>query len=437
DGISEEIINALARIEGLRVAARTSTFAFKGRHEDLRQVGEKLNVATVLEGSVRKSGNRLRITAQLIKVADGYHLWSERYDRELTDIFEIQDEIATAIATKLRGSLAPEPPQQRRGTTNLEAYDLYLKARALQWKRGRFVLDSTQLLEKAVALDPNYADAHAVLADGYRLLALYGVGKPEAFMPRARASAERALELDPMQAEALCTQADVAHAYDMDYEQGMRLWKRALEADPNHVRTLGDFGTWGVGVLERDTEAGLAMIRRAIEIDPLSSWTAGIHVLALLVAGKKEEALAEGRRAVELDPGSFLANWQLLSGQIAVGDAVGSLATAKRAVEMWRHPWYLGRLGVAFAMNGDRESAEAVYNELVARSKTDFVQRVWIGSLAAALGRMDEAMEMAFKSIEDRDPIAIWLMVLPECEPMRKHARFKELVHALGLDEYW
>jgi serine/threonine-protein kinase len=288
-----------------------------------------------------------------------------------------------------------------------------------------------------VELDPEFADALSLLADGYRLLALYGAGRPEAFMTKAKAAAERALEVDPKQAEAYTTLADVAHAHELNYEAAMALWERALQAQPDHVRALGDHGMWGLAILEGKPEAGLAQLRRAIEIDPLSSWTACIHAQTLLFAKRYEEALAEGRRAVELDPGSFLAHWELLGAQLSAGDAAGALATAKRGVETWRHPWYLGRLGIAYAMSGDRTSAEAVYDELVARSKTDFVQRVWIGSVAAALGRMDEAIEMAFESIVDHDPIAIWLMLLPDFEPIRRHVRFPEVVHALKLDEFW
>jgi serine/threonine-protein kinase len=436
DGISEEIINALARIEGLRVAARTSTFAFKGRQEDLRQVGEKLNVATVLEGSVRKAGNRLRITAQLIKVADGYHLWSERYDRELTDIFEIQDEIAGAIAAKLSGALKPKLPE-RRGTANIEAHDLYLKALAIQWKRGRFVLDSTALLEQAVALDPNYADAWSLLADGYRLLALYGVGRPSEYMPKSQAAAERALAIDPNQAEALTTLADVAHAYEWDYERAMEFWKRALAAQPDHVRTLGDNATWGLGVLEGRPKAALAQVQRAIELDPLSSWPYGISVLVQLIAGRPEAALEDGKRALELDPGSFLAHTQMLSTLIAVGDAAGALELVKRTLQTWRHPWFLGRLGVASAMVGDRETAQAVFNELEARSHTDYVQKIWLAVIAAALGRVDEAIDLMHQGIKDRDPISVWVVVLPECAPLRAHPRYAELLHDIGLYAYW
>jgi serine/threonine-protein kinase len=436
DGISEEIINALTRVDGLRVAARTSTFAFKGKHEDLRSVGERLNVTTVLEGSVRKAGNRLRITAQLINVADGYHLWSERYDRELTDVFEIQDEIAAAIATKLRGTLAAETPQ-RHGTSNLEAYDLFLRGRALQWKRGRFVLDSTALLEKAVDLDPKFVDAHAVLADGYRLLALYGARRPAEAMPKARAAAERALALDPNQAEALTTLADVAHTYELDYELGLTLWNRALKAQPDYVRTLGDHALWGLALLENKPEEALAQMRRAMEIDPLSSWVAGIHALVLLMLGRIAESQAEGRRSMELDPTSFLAHWTVLSADLAAGEPRRAIESALRSLESWRHPWLLGRLGVAYAMAGDPELAGAVFDELEARSKTDYVQPMWMAVVAAALGRGDEAVDLMMKSIHDRDPINPWLVALPECAPLRRHARYPELLHAMKLDEFW
>src|SRR6185436_10006905 len=207
DGVTDEILNALDQVEGLRVAARTSCFAFKGRREDLRLVGEKLDVATVLEGTVRRSGSRLRITTQMVNAADGYQLWSERYDREMTDVFAVQDEIATAIATRLRGALQTEATRGRvrSGTTNLEAFELLLRGRALQIKRGRFMSMAVACFEQAIALDPGYAEALASLANSYRLMGVFSYVRPSEVMPRAKELAERALAIDPGLAQAWST----------------------------------------------------------------------------------------------------------------------------------------------------------------------------------------------------------------------------------------
>ena len=186
--MTDEILNALAQVEGLRVAARASCFAFKGRREDLRVIGERLDVATVLEGTVRRAGPRLRITVQLANAADGYQLWSERYDREMTDVFEVQDEIASAIAKRLRGTLqgASDRGLARAGTKNLEAYELFLKGRALQNKRGRFMAQDMDCFEKAIALDPEYAEPRAWLADSYRLLATFSGAPVREAMSKAK-----------------------------------------------------------------------------------------------------------------------------------------------------------------------------------------------------------------------------------------------------------
>jgi len=208
DGITEEIINALTQIEDLRVAARTSAFTFKNKHVDLRIVGERLNVKTVLEGSVRKAGNRVRIMAQLINVADGYHLWSERYDRELKDIFEVQDDIARAIADRLKVALkGGQQLTVKPGTSNLEAYQLYLKGRALLYRRGLDIRRAAQCFERAVVLDSHYALAWSGLADARNMVGLYGFERPDATMPQAMEAAFRAVALDSTLAEAHCSLA--------------------------------------------------------------------------------------------------------------------------------------------------------------------------------------------------------------------------------------
>src|SRR4051812_9043682 len=203
DGMCEEIISSLAQLKNLHVTARTSSFAFKGKHVDLRVIGEQLNVRTVLEGSVRKSGNRLRITAQLVSAADGYHLWSETYDREMKDVFAIQEEIANSIAQRLEVTIdSDQRPLFRAGTDNLEAFKFYTQGRSLFFQRGPHVIRSVECCKQAVSLDPTYALAWSGLADAYNMVGFYGLARPESCLPRAREAAQQAIALDSSVAEA-------------------------------------------------------------------------------------------------------------------------------------------------------------------------------------------------------------------------------------------
>ena len=218
DGISEEIINALSKLEGLRVAARTSSFSFKGRAVEITEISRKLGVSTVLEGSVRKAGNRIRITAQLVNVADGFQLWSERYDRDMEDVFAVQDEIARSIADRLKVTLKGDQhqPLVNAGTDNLEAYQLYLKGRALFHQRGRGLPRSLECFKSAVALDEKYALAWAGLADAYNMLAWYGFVRPQASLPHAKEAATHAVALGPSLAEAHTALAQACSFCDWD-----------------------------------------------------------------------------------------------------------------------------------------------------------------------------------------------------------------------------
>jgi serine/threonine protein kinase len=262
DGITEEIINALTKIEELRVAARTSAFFFKGKHVDLRIVGERLNVKTVLEGSVRKVGSRVRIMAQLISVADGYHLWSERYDRELKDIFEVQDEIAGAIADRLKVALkGGQQPSAKAGTSNLEAYQLYLKGRALLYRRGLDIRRAANCFDSAVALDPQYALAWAGLGDARTMLGLYGLERPQVIMPRAKEAAIRAVALDPMLAEAHCSLACISLLHDWDRDKAEVGFLRARELNPRYLQNLGWFALFYLVWARGRFDEGIAIAR--------------------------------------------------------------------------------------------------------------------------------------------------------------------------------
>jgi TolB-like protein len=308
DGMTEEIINALTQLEDLRVAARTSCFTFKGKAAHISEVGAKLNVATVLEGSVRKAGGRLRITAQLVSVADGYHLWSERYDREMEDVFAIQDEIAKAIADKLQVTLVAgaAEPLVRPPTENLEAYDLYLKGRFFVNQGGDGPRKGLEYFQQALACDSEYALAHTGIAEAYVWLGGTGILRPQEALPKARDAALRALELDETLAEAHLRLGLLSWTHEYEWSNAEKYFLRALELNPGLAQAHSLYGFF-LASMGR-FEPSLAELRRGVELDPLSqtanTWLG--QVLAWL--GRFPEAIDRLRTALELDPTSWHAN---------------------------------------------------------------------------------------------------------------------------------
>ncbi|MDH5235856.1 MAG: protein kinase, partial [Gemmatimonadota bacterium] len=349
DGISEEIINALAQLPGLRVAARASAFSFKGKQEDLRVVGEKLNVATILDGSVRHAGDRLRITAQLINVADGLHLWSERYDRQLTDVFAIQDEIAGTIAAELKVTLTASSPATdgrpvRAGAPNLEAYRLFLKGRALVSQRGPALAEGVAVLERAVALDPDNAPALAALANGLTFLGIFGTVRPAEALPRARMHAARAVALDPALAEARMVSAMLAAA-EGERATARQEWELAAERGPRNAELQSARALWDLAYLHGAFDVAVDHGHRAAAMDPLSAYARANLALLLAHAGRAREGLLQARRAVELDPAGYLPALTLerllfYAGEFAEGIVHGEALARASA----RHVWSVGEL---------------------------------------------------------------------------------------------
>jgi serine/threonine protein kinase/tetratricopeptide (TPR) repeat protein len=438
DGITEEIINVLGRIEHLHVAARTSAFSFKGKHANLRVVGERLNVRTVLEGSVRRAGNRLRITTQMVNVADGYHLWSERYDREMKDIFEVQDEIARAIAERLKVTLevGGKEPLVKAGTKNLEAYQLYLKGRALLYRRGGAIPRALECFQRAVKLDPEYAVAQAGLADSFTTAGYFGFAPPETGMPRAIEAARRAVALDPSLAETHTALAMAALMGAWDGAEAEREFLRAFELNPRYIQARDWYALfylqWYVGRLEE----GVAQAKQAIESDPLSAYANAIFGFTCHFAGRYAEALRAAERAVELDPESFLARWMHhlalhVSGRFEEAVEVGELALAMSG----RHPWAMNSLATTFADWGKPADAEALYSELMARARRGYVQPSCLAIAAAAAGMEDEAIRHTHEAFEIRDPMShgYFLSFYPQSARLRAYPRAREIIVGMGV----
>ena len=432
DGMAEELISTLSRIDGLKVAARTSSFTFKGRSEDIRTIGEELNVETVLAGSVRRSGNRVRISVELNNVSDGFNLWSEQYDRELDDIFAVQEEIAISIADRLKVTLVGlEPP-----TENVEAYDLYLKGRFFWARRGEGLNRARDFLGQALAIDPDFALAHAGLADVYSLLGFYGGLRPEESMPQAKAAAERALELDDTLAEAHTALAWVLMTYEWDWSRAKREFERAIELDPRHAPAhywLGDYYAY----VERDAEAAVVESELAVAVDPLEPHANAGLGQRFFYAGRYEEAEAQFRNAIELAPTSFFAHWhlaQLFAVQSRLDEAITSAETAVTLSA--RLPHTLATLARIYVAAGERAKAMVILDELESRARREYVQSAVLARVLEALGRTEEAVALYQRAYEERDTsLAFYVsLALPGRLQALDDPRIVELRSRMGLE---
>ena len=436
DGIADEITNALGKLGGLRVAARTSAFAFRGGRHDVRTVGERLGVATVLEGSVRRAGGRLRVTAQLVDAADGCRMWGERYDRELTDIFAVQDEIATAIASTLeitlgaRASGLVRPP-----TDDVEAYRLYRRAIALLDRRGRALREATTCLEAAIARDPRFAEAHAALGIALANLGFWGGASPAAVLGRAREAAARAQEIAPDLAETHTAAALLAAWYDRDIQAASTAFTEALRLAPQQTQARANYALWTLTSARRDYEAAMSAADRMAADDPLSSYAWALTAIVRFSCGRSGDAVAPAERAVALDPTSFVARVALIYALGWSGCVDESRAAAEEALAVsGRHPYVLSELGMLHGRNGDAARAAAVYAELIARARHEYVAPSDVALAALGAGELNDAYAYAERGLNERDPriIGIDMEHWVDWHGLRAHPRYHELLVRIG-----
>jgi TolB-like protein/Flp pilus assembly protein TadD len=436
EGMAEELINALSGLDGVRVAARSSAFQFKGGAVDIQKVGQQLHVDTVLEGSVRKAGNRLRITAQLISVSDGYHLWSERYDRDMDDIFAVQDEIAQAIVKKLQVKLGGESarPLVTRQTADVEAYSLYLQGR-YYWSRrySGFFQKAIECFQQVIARDPSYAPAYAGLADGFTVLGLYGGLPPQVAMANAKPAAERAIQLDDGLAEAHQALALVRWYFDWDFPAAERSFGRALALNPSSGLAHAQFGVF-LAYLGRFDEA-IAEVTRGRALEPVST-VVGVYVAAALhFGGRSDEANAECLRVLDFDPASVWIEYLRSIILTRLGKHDEAIAVAERAVELsHRQMFYVAAVGMAHAAAGRSEDAQRVVDELRRRSQDEYVSPIYFAWIADSLGHVDEAMQWYDRAYEERSPFLTTQPVrIGRANPLRADPRFGELLKKIGL----
>ena len=432
DGMTEEIINALAKLPGVQVASRTSSFAFKGKEVDVRQIGEKLKVSSVLEGSVRKVGNRIRITAQLVNVENGFHLWSETYDRQLEDVFAIQDEISRAIVEALKLRLGSDAEHLVAPTKSLEAYNLYLKGRFFFNKFTEPGLQrALELFQLALLQDPGYARAYAGIADVWCNLADDWVAPDEAY-PRAKAAAERALQRDPELAEAITSIGKVLCWHEWNFAAAEQQLQRAVALSPNYAEAHYVLGT-ALPLVGRLNEAMEAM-RRALELDPLSASYSEWLARFLLYSKDYHGAIEEAQKTFELDEGSLRAPLYIGSAHLALGDPETALQWYRRAQGLEKAVRsYDAMIVRALAALGRRDEAEAILSRLDEESRQHYVRGEILAMGYAAVGDSDRAFACLERAFQARSAGLIYLHLDPGYAPLRGDVRFGDLVRRIGL----
>jgi TolB-like protein/Flp pilus assembly protein TadD len=435
DGITDELITALTKVEGLQVASRTSVFALKGVREDVRALGGRLNVSAILEGSVRRAGQRLRITAQLTGVRDGRTLWSERYDRELADVFAIQDEIARTIVDTLRATLLQDlgDPTPVRYTANLKAYQLYLKGR-YSWNRRTpaAIAEGIRYFEAAIAEDAGYALAYTGLADSYALQLDYRGAPVREGLERARAEAQRALALDETLAEAHTSLAWVTFIYDWDWPLAGQHFRRAIELNPRYS-VARQWHSW-FQVATGHTELAIAEGRQAIALDPASVSIRRSLGWLYYYARQPDLAFEQLRRAVAMNP-TAEENHRLLGlTYLHVGQWDEAAAAFREARAISESPALAeAGLGAVAAARGRPEEARAILAELEARRRDAYVSPVALVMVHTALGDADRAFEWLDCAYEERRGWLAYLNVEPMLDSLRGDARFRRLVERMRL----
>jgi serine/threonine-protein kinase len=444
DGLAEEIINALARVDNLRVTARTSAFAFRGAEQDIRKIGETLNVTSVLEGSVRKSGNRVRISVQLVGVAEGNNLWSERFDREMTDVFEIQDEISQAIVTKLKTRLSqtdggaaeaqPTVAPVKRYTENLEAYNLYLKGRYELYKMTREGLDaSCELFSEAIRLDPNYTLAYDGLAYCWYSRGFLGFVAPKDAMPKAKAAVRRAIELDETVAESHATLGVILALYDWDWAGAERELKRSIELNGSSPVARDVYAFYYLRPAGRLEEA-ITEVQNALSLDPLSILFR-VHLGFLYyLQHRLEPAIAQFRKVLEMSPNYYLAHAMMGPVYAMSGKFENALQCFVDARTADVDSKFVDSLeAMTLAMAGRSEEARAELDSIMLRAAHDYISPVSIAYVFAALGDKNAAFEHLDQAISDRDPNVLGLKSNPAFDGLRSDARYQALLRKMQL----
>jgi serine/threonine-protein kinase len=431
DGLAEEIINSLTHVPGLKVIARTSAFAFKGQHTDIRKIAEALGVTNILEGSVRKAGNRIRVTAQLVTASDGSHLWSERYDRELADVFAVQDEIAAAIAAVLKVKLIAGP---RKYTPKMPAYEAYLKARH---HRGRLTPASIakyrEYLEQAISLDPGFALAYVDMADSY-LMSSTTMSSAHEVMPQVRAQAQKALDLDPSLPEAQAMIGVVEGIYNYDWKEAQRRFGLAMATDPVPPQVLQWHGFFCLLWMSQQPQAAAEQMALGLRDDPLNLLSRQCLASCFLAVGRLEDAALELRECIRFDPNLPFAYYVLALVQASQGLFADAAASIERTASFARWPVALGFWAGLLAKKGDAQQSAELLREV--GDGEAYGAPVGLALLYLLSGEIDRAADWVQKAIEQRHSLLMMLVIAtPLAKPLRSSPRWPALAKMMRLPE--
>ena len=435
-GVAEEILNSLAHIKDLKVAGRTSSFQFQGKDIEMKEIGEKLGVSTVLEGSVRRQGNRLRVTVQLVNVEDGFHLWSEKYDRNMDDIFAIQDEIAQAVTEKMKVTFQ----EQDRGRTaksytqNTQAYELYLKGRFFINRRGPAILTGIHYCEQAIKLDPSFALAHAGYADGNLLTAFYGLMPPSQTMAKAREAAETAIALDPALCEPYCSLGFYYACCEWNWAQAEEYYLKSIARNPQYAQAHAWYGMTFLAWVKSDYKQAEEQGRQTIQLDPLNPNSYAAYSVILHAAGKYAQALAASQGGLELDINSYLCRLYEGNAYVGLQKYEAALVAYDKALAISnRHPFALSVKLITYCKMGQPEKARLLLQEIKERVSREYVGSAFIGLAEAYLGDLEAAFRYLNKAYQDRESVfltfrkEIWVPDFVRADP-----RFQKIMEQMA-----
>jgi len=433
DGIQDEILTRLSKIADLKVISRTSTQRYKHTSQSPSQIAHQLGVANLLEGSVQRTNDQVRVNVQLITAANDTHLWAETYDRELTDIFVVESDIATTIAKTLQARLtgAEEAAIAKRPTANREVYELCLKGRFFWNKRTAADLrKAIEYFNQALDKDPSYAPAYAGLTDAYLILSQYGAASPADSFPQAIAAAKKAIELDDTLAEAHTSLACSLAYYDFDFEQSVKEFERAIQLNPNYATAHHWLSNGVLSALGR-FERAIAEGKRAVELDPLSLVINADLGQDFFYARRYDEAIAHLRKTIEMDPRFYFAHWVLGTALQLKGQLSDAIAEYSKAVELNDDPSVLALLGQAYARAGQRDEAQKILVRLSGEARSRYVQAYSFVLMYLALGDKERAIDEMERGYRERDANVAQIKTDPMLDDLRGNQRFEALVNQI------
>jgi eukaryotic-like serine/threonine-protein kinase len=429
DGMSEEILEALAKVDGLRVVGRTSSFSFKGKNASVNEIGKRLNVANVLEGTLRREGNRVRVTAELINTSNGFHLWSETYERELQGVFALQDEITRSIVKALKIKLAVSlPPREQRNT---EAYELYLQGLFFSNKSGEADLRrALSFFQRALEKDPTFSRAWTGIAKVWYFLADVYVKPLEAY-PASKEAALKAIALDENDAEAHCYLSEAKRVLDWNLAGADAELKRALQLDPNSASA--HFFSGLHPLFRADLKGGLQIILEAKKLDPVSPITSYVTTAAYLANDRVDDAVVEGQRTLQLDPNYFYLDSVLAAAYREKGNFSEAIALYSKAQEATHLP--SSGLAITYAGMGREMEARNILAQLVQERENRYVSAPLIAAVAVALGDKEEAFRWLERAYEEHSGVLQWIAFLPEFRALHSDVRFPQLLRRISASQ--